>query len=179
MGYQRPERGSAPGQDSDRELASCLPFLLDVELSSQQWSDHAAWNLRRVPELGGEFAPTELFVLAWRMRRILVTSEPTYLDDSRFPAMTCPGIIVVQSAWRGALDRLLVTVVGLLGPFARLYHGVKVEARDAHTLEVTAPAGPRRPRVSRRFVLDDPAASAPPASRTMSLPQWRAVAPRA
>jgi hypothetical protein len=145
---------TTPSQrDLDRALAARMPFLLAGDCAAMDWARRQQWNVRCASEAGSEWSADELFALAARMDRILVSRDPALLDDRHFPPAASAGLIVVGAIWGGELEEFLVTVVGLLGPFRALYHGVKVEGGSGGTIAITAPAGRHR-RVTRRFQLD-------------------------
>ena len=151
--YQLNNHDSQSQRDVDRELAARMPLLLDGGLADTDWPDRRCWDLRASTELGISLEGSELLELTSRMERILVTRNSDFLDDALFPPATCPGVIVVGDVWGHQLDEFLVTIVGLLGPFRALYHGVKAHGSGAGRIAITSPAGRSR-RVTRRYRLD-------------------------
>jgi hypothetical protein len=151
--YQRNHNDSQSERDVNRELTARMPFLLDEGLADTNWPDRRCWNLRASAAVDTCLQELELLALATRVERILVTRNSAFLDDASFPPALCPGVIVVGDVWGNQLDEFLVTIVGLLGPFRALYHGVKVHGTGAGRVDITSPAGRSR-RVTRRFRLD-------------------------
>ena len=151
--YQLNHHDSQSDRDVNRELAARMPFLLDGELADMDWPDRRCWDLRASTAFGTGLAGLELLALTSRVERILVTRNSDFLDDAPFPPATCPGVIVVGEVWGRQLDEFLVTIVGLLGPFRALYHGVKAHGSSAGRIAITSPAGRSR-RVTRRYRLD-------------------------
>lgn len=151
--YQLNHHDSRSERDVNREMAARMPFLLDGELADSNWPDRRCWNLRASTAIGAGLAGLELLALTSRMERILVTRDSDFLDDASFPPAVCPGVIVVGDVWGNQLDEFLVTIVGLLGPFRALYHGVKAHGSGAGRIAITSPAGRSR-RVTRHYRLD-------------------------
>ncbi|MEO8635927.1 MAG: hypothetical protein ABI587_11685 [Gemmatimonadales bacterium] len=152
--YRLNSEAALTEREVDRALAMRIPFLLDFAATEIGWPDRRGWDLNFVAEfVAGRNEGAALLDLALRTDRILVTRDTAFLDDSRFPPASSPGVFVVTSVWGNQLDEFLTTMVGLLGPFRALYHGVKVEARGAGAVTITAPAGRTR-RVTRSFQLD-------------------------
>jgi hypothetical protein len=151
--YQLNHHDSQSERDVNRELAARMPFLLDGELADTDWPDRRCWDLRASTAVAPGLEGLELLALASRMERILVTRNSAFLDDAPFPPALCPGVIVVGDVWGNQLDEFLVTIVGLLGPFRALYHGVKAHGSGAGLVAITSPAGRSR-RVTRRYRLD-------------------------
>jgi len=136
-----------------RGLAARVPFLVAPELCATDWAFHRLWDLRPATDFGTGLGGSELVELARRLDRVLVTRDPTLLDDERYPPGSSPGIIVVGERWQKQLDEFLVTIVGLLGPVPALYRHVKVHGESGGELTITTPAGRLR-RVTRRFLVD-------------------------
>jgi hypothetical protein len=143
----REERALLRGQ------AAQVPFLLAPELCDTDWAFHRLWDVRPSMDFAASTTATALVALAQRLDRVLVSQDPSFLDDDRFPPDGSAGIIILGQVWRKQLDEFLVTVVGLLGPVATLYRHVKVHGGEGGELSITSPEGRHR-RVTRRFVLD-------------------------
>jgi hypothetical protein len=137
-------------RDTDREHAARLPFLLDAELVDGEWADRCCWNVRlaATPENGLE--RVALLERASLLGRILITRQAEFLDDALFPPHGSSGVIVVGDEWVGRLDEFLVTIVGLLGPFTKMYQGVKAQGESGGIVTIIAPALQGR-RVVRQF----------------------------
>ncbi len=152
--WLRLTREDSAGQRAvTRGLAAQVPFLLAPELCATDWAFHRLWDLRPATDFGAGMGGVALVELARRLDRVLVSRDPTLLDDERYPPDSSAGIIVVGQVWQKQLDEFLVTIVGLLGPVPALYRHVKVHGESSGALTVTMPAGRGR-RVTRRYLLD-------------------------
>jgi hypothetical protein len=146
-------------QDSEAEralhrgVAAQVPFLLAPDLSEADWAFRRLWDLRPATDFATALGGTQLVDLARRLGRVLVSRDPSLLDDERYPPGNSPGIIVVGKTWEKHLDEFLVTIAGLLGPIVALYRHVKVHGEDSGNLTITSPEGRHR-RVTRRFLVD-------------------------
>ena len=87
-------------------------------------------NIASVRERGQRGKPDEVHLAtARREHRFLLTKDPDFLDDRRFPLQkTGPGIIYVHGDF-GAAERYVAAIANLLiyiVPYSQVYEGAKI-----------------------------------------------------
>lgn len=127
---------------ADRKKAR---FLVDESVDS-----HVAELIRRlghsavhVADVGLSGHPDEnVLAYAQRGNRVLLTHDPDFLDDRRFPPNRNPGIVILPGADGGKRDLLIAVndVVTIVGQYRALWRSTKIViTRDqtwtVHTFE--------------------------------------------
>lgn len=117
---------------SDDELAQFsldnkVRFLVDENLGETvaNWLRQLGCNARTPSELGLRKSATdeEVFALAWREDRVLLTLDEDFLNDRQFPEHRNPGVIVLPDAPRNGAPfaRALVAAIRVFGVKAIAY----------------------------------------------------------
>ncbi len=149
-----------------RQFAKKARFLLDENLpvGIADGMRRLGWNTKTSAELGlrGR-GDEELFALAHRRDRVLVTCDRGFLNERRFPPHRNPGVIVLHggSGDTQALVNGLLAVLPLVGNHRELFRGstVEVDARGVFTVTDrdydTSARTSKRYRYSRRGELEE------------------------
>jgi predicted nuclease of predicted toxin-antitoxin system len=109
----------------DREVADVLRRL--------------RWNAYHAEESGlGTHEDEDIYAYARGERRVLLTHDPDFLDDRRFPLRLSPGVIVLPggSGERSALIRALDWLLVIVGRDRELWTGTKVRITEDGTWTV-------------------------------------------
>jgi len=106
-------------------------FLVDesVDVKVAEGIRRAGWNALHAQECGLKGHPDEnLFAYARREDRIIITHDPDFLDDRRFPPAQNPGIIVIPGAEGSvrALNSALNAVLRIVGDNRDLWRETKI-----------------------------------------------------
>jgi predicted nuclease of predicted toxin-antitoxin system len=118
-------------RDFDREFKRKARFLVDENMDR----DVAlllmdfGYNSVFVGDLGLVGAPDEtVFASAWKERRIILTHDRDFLNDTRFPFHRNPGVIVLPGAeGDGALEKALADLLRISAPYGEAHRGAKIE----------------------------------------------------
>ena len=119
----------------EREFKRKAQFLIDESLGVEaaRFIRALGWNAVYVGEvdLGGK-SDEDVFAIAWRDDRIILTHDKDFLNDRRFPYHRNPGVIVLPGA-TGETPGLLNAVSGvlrLIGPYREANRGIKIEITE-------------------------------------------------
>ena len=113
-------------------LAKHTKFLVDENVA-----EYIAEDLREIWNANIEFAAdvglkgkddSAVFAYAWRKKRVLLTHDDDFLDDTRFPANRNPGVVILPggSGQEHRLERALYIVVDLIGRDPNRWRGAKL-----------------------------------------------------
>lgn len=144
-----------PGEDEIRALQQeyrrKARFLVDESAGREValLLEGLGYNTKYAAELGllGR-SDEEVFAVAWREQRIIVTHDYDFLDDRRFPPHRNPGIIVVGPGSDGrndeALVRCLLTAIQIAGRIAGWFRGKKLDFSSHEEFSIKSPEGRQR-----------------------------------
>jgi predicted nuclease of predicted toxin-antitoxin system len=114
--------------DFKKNFESAARFLVD-EASGSQLRDmiwNRGWNVRYVNDVFLlVWLALEVLAFAWRERRILLTHDFEFVDDSRFPFQHNPGLIVLPRRTLGLADAIN-GVLALIGTYFKACPGYKI-----------------------------------------------------
>jgi predicted nuclease of predicted toxin-antitoxin system len=92
-------KGEEEDFDSHLRRARRTKFVVDENLglgTAQALRDAWGANVEFGPEVGLEGKDdTAVFAYAWRKKRVLLTHDRGFLDDSRFPESRNPGVVIL------------------------------------------------------------------------------------
>jgi len=121
-----------------REYKRKARFLIDEclgEEAARVISD-LGWNAVYVSAVGllGH-TDEDILAEAWRTDRVLLTHDPDFLDDRRFPPHRNPGLVILPGAagCTDVLERELARVLVTLGRHRDAYRGFKIHIREDGT----------------------------------------------
>jgi predicted nuclease of predicted toxin-antitoxin system len=110
-------------------------FLIDESLGeavARILCEHG-WNAVFARDVGlGGHSDEDVFALAWKEDRVLLTHDRDFLDDQRFPAHRNPGVVILPGA-SGAgegLLRALQRVLSIIGPNRKAFRRFKIEITE-------------------------------------------------
>ena len=109
------------------------------------------YNATFVGELGlCGHSDEDVFAAAWKEKRILITHDPDFLENRRFPPHRNPGIIVIRPGASGRDNRgLLICLskaVVFAGFHATWFRGKKMEFASDELITIIGRAGRNRYR---------------------------------
>ena len=97
------------------------------------------WNVCHADDVGlGSHEDEELYAYARSQGRVLLTHDPDFLGDRRFPPRLSPGVIVLPGAQgnRRALMEAIDRLLAIVGPNRELWAGTKAEIDQEGTWTV-------------------------------------------
>lgn len=86
-------------------------------------------NVKYGPDVGlGGHADEDVFGFGWRERRVILTHDRGFLNDTRFPFTRNPGVIVLPGGAGNTrvLLRTLSTAIGLFSTHANIWDNAKI-----------------------------------------------------
>jgi predicted nuclease of predicted toxin-antitoxin system len=89
----------------------------------------------------------DVFLVAWKDRRVLVTCNPEFLDNHRFPPTANPGVIVLEGDSNRNDERVVRCVVRALrlsANEAAWFEGKKLDFSSTKALTITSPGSRHR-----------------------------------
>jgi predicted nuclease of predicted toxin-antitoxin system len=90
----------------------------------------------------------DVFAAAWKDRRVIVTHDADFLDNSQFPPHRNPGVVLVRPGSDGRDDdglvRCLAKAVLLAGKNATWFQGKKLDFSSDEALTITSQSGRHR-----------------------------------
>ena len=121
--------------DFQREFESKARFLIDesVGVETARLIRDGGWNVCYVDDVGLlDQSDEEVFALAWKEQRILLTYDCVFLDDSRFPFNRNPGLVILPRTTdnRRGLPDAINSVLALIGPYFKAYRGYKIRITE-------------------------------------------------
>src|ERR1700722_17721456 len=88
----------------DTEYRGRVRFLVDESMGKgvAEILQREAYNVKYVSEysLIGR-SDEDVFAVGWNEKRVIVTHDPDFLDDRRFPAHRNPGVLLVRPGSSG------------------------------------------------------------------------------
>lgn len=139
-----------------RQFAKKARFLLDENLpvGIADGMRRLHWNAKTSTELGLKGRGDEdLFAIAHRKDRVLVTCDRDFLNERRFPPHRNPGVIVLHGG-SGDVDGLvngLLAVLPLVGNHRELFRGASIEVDARGVFTVTDRDYDTGARTSKRY----------------------------
>jgi hypothetical protein len=136
-----------PSESELRELKSefrgRVRLLVDENAGPEVTSflKDGGFNVKYVDDFGlcGR-SDEDVFAVAWKEGRVIVTHDRDFLDNRQFPPHRNPGVIVIGPGADGrddeGLRRCLVLSLMLAGDFASWYVGKKIEFTSGETLTI-------------------------------------------
>ena len=128
-------------QEFGRQFKRKARFLIDESAGEglARALRDVGWNAIFVSEVGlVSHADEEVFALAWREDRVILTHDRDFLDDRRFPYHRNPGIVVLPGAsgqGTGMIEAVR-DVLSIIGRFRDAYRGEKIEISEDQTWTV-------------------------------------------
>jgi predicted nuclease of predicted toxin-antitoxin system len=110
-------------------------FLVDESMGATiaKYLNEKGYNTKYVGDEGLEGRSDEdVFAFAWKNERIIVTHDPDFLDDRRFPPHRNPGIVLVRP---GCLFKATM----MAGDHAHWFRGKKLDFSSKDLLTITSP----------------------------------------
>lgn len=120
-------------------------FLVDESMGAAiaKYLDEKGYNTKYVGDEGLEGRSDEdVFAFAWKSERIIVTHDPDFLDDRRFPPHRNPGIVLVRPGSSGRDDYGLLVCIykaTLLADNAQWFRRKKLDFSSKDLLTITSP----------------------------------------
>ncbi len=139
------ETSAAEREALDRNYRGRVRFLVDESVGHtvaeilQDWG----YNTRYVADDGllGH-SDEDVFASAWKAKRVIVTHDPDFLDDRRFPPHRNPGIVLVRPGSNGreneGLGTCLRNAIAIAGENADWYRGRKLDFSSQDMLTITS-----------------------------------------
>lgn len=126
-----PKVSDAEFQEFARQFRKRARFLVDENMGEDVASllRDFGYNARFVSDFGliGR-SDEEVFSVAWRKRRIILTHDRDFLDDQRFPFHRNPGVVVLPGAQGdGTLEPALADLLRIFAPYGEAHIGCKIE----------------------------------------------------
>ena len=87
------------------------------------------YNTKYGPDVGlGGKADPDVYALAWREKRILLTHDKDYLNDREYPFNRNPGVIVLpgEEGEQEPLRRAVRYMLNIFGTHARIFPNAKI-----------------------------------------------------
>lgn len=129
----------------DTEFRGKARFLVDESAGKNvaEFLRDGGYNTKYVGEEGLEGHPDEdVYAFAWKENRIVVTHDPDFLDDRRFPPNRNPGIVLVRPGSSGRNDHglfaCLVKATLIAGSNAMWFRGKKLDFSSESNLTITS-----------------------------------------
>ncbi len=130
----------------DEEYRGKARFLVDESMgvATAKYLNEKGYNTKYVDDEGLEGRSDEdVYAFAWKSERIIVTHDPDFLDDRRFPPHRNPGIVLVRPGSSGRDDYgLLVCLYKatlMAGNHAPWFEGKKLDFSSKDLLTITSP----------------------------------------
>jgi predicted nuclease of predicted toxin-antitoxin system len=131
----------------DAEYRGRARFLVDESMGERvsEILRGEGFNVRYVGDVGliGR-SDEDVFAEAWRDNRVLVTHDPDFLDNRRFPPHRNPGVVLIRPGSSGRADRgLKVCLIKLLmfAEHATWFHGKKLDYSSEEMLTIMSEGG--------------------------------------
>ena len=116
-------------------------FLVDenIDPSLVEVLSKLGWNAKWVWDYGLTGQPDEnVIAVAWNEKRILLTCDQDFLNDSQFPEHRNPGLVVLP---HGPIDgeifvEAIRVVIGIIGPLGNAYLKTKIDLRTRYRMTI-------------------------------------------
>jgi predicted nuclease of predicted toxin-antitoxin system len=135
-------------RELDEEYRGQARFLVDESMGASiaKYLSEKGYNTRYVGDEGlAGRSDEDVFAFAWKSERIIVTHDPDFLDDRRFPPHRNPGVIVVRPGSSGrddyGLHVCLYKAMLLADDHADFFRGRKFDFSSKDLLTITSRGG--------------------------------------
>jgi predicted nuclease of predicted toxin-antitoxin system len=95
----------------------------------------------------------DVFAEAWRDNHVIVTHDPDFLDDGRFPHHRNPGVVLIRPGSSGRDNRglqvCLIKTTLIAADHATWYRGKKLDCSSEEMLTIIAADGRRQIKWAR------------------------------
>jgi predicted nuclease of predicted toxin-antitoxin system len=146
-----------PTEDEVRELnrnySGRVRFLVDESIGEAvaNYLISMGYNTKYVGDLGLRGRSDEdVFAVAWKDDRVIVTHDPDFLDDQRFPPHRNPGIVVIRPGSDGrddiGLGVCLSVAIQLTGKNTNWFRGMKFDFSSREEFSIKSPGRRQRYR---------------------------------
>lgn len=140
----------------DAEYRGRVCFLVDESMGRQvaQILRSEGFNVRYVGDVGliGR-SDEDIFAEAWKDNRVIVTHDPNFLDNSRFPPHRNPGVVLIRPGSSGRDNRdlqvCLIRTTLIAADHATWYRGKKLDYSSGEMLTIISTNGRRQIRWAR------------------------------
>jgi predicted nuclease of predicted toxin-antitoxin system len=127
---------------AEKEFKQKGRFLVDenVLIDIAYYLRQAGWKAQHVTEVGLSGQPDEaIFAYAFRHSLMLITHDPHFLDNRRFPLHRNPGIIVMLGGSGDIVKiaKALNDMLEIIAPYGKLYRGAKIEMHGEGLLTIS------------------------------------------
>lgn len=117
-------------------------FLVDESLGKEvvEILRELGWNVKGCWEVGLHGHPDEnVFAVAWRERRILLSKDRDFLNNRRFPEYRNPGVVILPDGPvdSGRFIEALRRLIHLFAPFSGAYEGTKIDLSGIDSFRIT------------------------------------------
>ncbi len=130
----------------DEEFRGRARFLVDESMGTAiaKYLSEKGYNTKYVGDEGLTGRSDEdVFAFAWRSERIIVTHDPDFLDDRRFPPHRNPGIVLVRPGSSGRDDYGLFVCIYkarlMAADHAQWFRAKKLDFSSKDLLTITSP----------------------------------------
>src|ERR1035437_10503749 len=141
-----------PTDEDARQLRQEFPgkarFLVDENAGPEvaKFLLGLGYNSKFTSEMGlSGRSDEEVFAVAWRDNRVIVSHDGDFLDDRRFPHHRNPGVVVLCPGASGREDEELIAclhkAILLAGQNASWFRGKKLEFRSPEALTIKSLTG--------------------------------------
>lgn len=137
---------SAERRELDAEYRGKARFLVDEsvgELVATVLRDEERYNTKYVGDVGllGK-SDEDVFAFAWKEDRVIITHDPDFLDNRRFPPNRNPGIVLIRPGSNGRDNRglkvCLIKMLYFAGEHASWFRGRKFDYSSESNLTITS-----------------------------------------
>jgi predicted nuclease of predicted toxin-antitoxin system len=140
----------------DAEYRGRVRFLVDESMGEQvaQILRSEGFNVRYAGDVGliGR-SDEDVFAEAWRDNRVIITHDPDFLDNSRFPPHRNPGVVLIRPGSSGRDNRglqvCLIKTTLIAADHATWYRGKKLDYSSEEMLTIISGDGRRQIRWAR------------------------------
>lgn len=131
----------------DENIAKLAGVLTDLG-----WNAVSAHDMRV-----SRHADENLFALGWKEKRMIITNDADFLDDSRYPFHRCPGVLIIPSPatdMKGFADAL-AEVLPVVGRYSGAFDREKIVVNADGTWTVRGFSKERGIHWKQRFKVDE------------------------
>ncbi len=139
----------APSKDDLRALKQAYRgkarFLVDENLGTAvaNFLKDSGYNAKFVQDLSlSGRSDEDVFALAWKEERVILTHDTDFLDDRQFPPHRNSGVVVIHPGADGRDDEGLTTclmkILTIAGDSGAWFHGRKVDFTSDETITISS-----------------------------------------
>jgi predicted nuclease of predicted toxin-antitoxin system len=140
----------------DQEFRGKTRFLVDESMGERvaEILRHEGFNVKYVAEVGliGR-RDEDVFAEAWRDNRVLITHDPDFLDNKRFPHHRNSGVVLIRPGSSGgdnrALQVCLIKLIQVATGHAKWFRHKKLDYSSEQMLTIIEQHERRRIRWDR------------------------------